>query len=82
MSPRARQQIEMPGMSKMYLFSCYLEWRNKRNVAAYQELVAALVDPECDIRVVAELLLHRDSPRPEITERSVDPGELAAEFPE
>ena len=28
----------------LHLFVCRLEWRSKRNLAAYQELVAALDD--------------------------------------
>lgn len=30
----------------LYLFACHLEWRNHRNLAAYQDLLAALDDPE------------------------------------
>jgi hypothetical protein len=41
----------------LYLFACYLEWRNRRDLAAYHELVAALDEPDCDIRIVAEILL-------------------------
>jgi hypothetical protein len=49
----------------LYLFACHLEWRDKRNVKAYQELVAALEDCNQEIRAVAEALLHRSSPRPQ-----------------
>ncbi len=49
----------------LYLFACHLEWRNKRNLAAYQELVAALDDPDYETRNVAQVLLHRSSPHPE-----------------
>ena len=49
----------------LYLFACHLEWRNRRNLEAYKELVAALDDYDGDIRELAELLLHRSSPRPE-----------------
>jgi hypothetical protein len=49
----------------LYLFACYLEWHSSRNLAAYQELLAALDDGDCDISNVAEALLHRHSPRPE-----------------
>ena len=45
------------------LFACHLEWRGKGNLAAYEELVAALDDPDPDIRLLAETLLHRTSPR-------------------
>jgi len=51
----------------LYLFACHLEWRTKRNLAAYQELLAALDDHDGDIRQLAEYLLHRSSPRPEGT---------------
>jgi len=49
----------------LYLFACHLEWRNRRNLEAHEELVAALDDHDRDIRQLAELLLHRSSPRPE-----------------
>ena len=55
----------------LYLFACHLEWRNHRNLSAYQELLAALDDPNKGIRVVAEVLLHRSSPRPESREQNV-----------
>jgi hypothetical protein len=64
----------------LYLFACYLEWRDTGNVAGYQELLAALGDPDCGIRVVAEVLLHRYSPVSELTEKSVESGEVGAEF--
>ena len=48
----------------LYLFACHLEWRDNRDLAAHKELVAALDDPDEDIRHLAELLLHRSSPRP------------------
>ena len=50
-----------------YLFACHLEWRDKRNLKAYNELVAALDDPAHNIRALAEVLLRRSSPRPERT---------------
>ena len=49
----------------LYLFACHLEWRNRRNLEAHEELVAALDDHDRDIRQLAELLWHRSSPRPE-----------------
>jgi len=49
----------------LYLFACHLEWRNRHNLEAYKELLAALDDHEEDIRHLAEMLLHRSSPRPE-----------------
>jgi len=51
----------------LYLFMCHLEWHRTGNVAAHEELLAALGDSDPDIRVVAEVLLHRDSPRSEPT---------------
>jgi len=51
----------------LYLFACHLEWREKRNLKAYNELVAALDDPADNIRALAEVLLRRSSPRPERT---------------
>ena len=47
----------------LYLFACQVEWCSKGRVDAYQELIAALDDPDDDIRRVAENLLHRSSPR-------------------
>src|SRR5215469_4561671 len=51
----------------LYLFACHLEWRTRRNLSAYQELLAALDDHDSDNRRQAESLLHRSSPRPERT---------------
>jgi len=51
----------------LYLFACYLQWRTRHNLAAYQNFLAALDDQEADIRHLAESLLHRSSPRPEQT---------------
>jgi hypothetical protein len=48
----------------LYLFACHLEWRDMRKLEAYKELLAALDDHDEDIRRLAELLLHRSSPRP------------------
>jgi len=56
----------------LYLFACHLEWHHKRNLAAYQELLAALDDVDCDIRAVAEALLHRSLPRREPAETTVE----------
>ncbi len=47
----------------VYLFACHVEWCSKGRVDAYQELIAALDDPDDGIRRVAENLLHRSSPR-------------------
>ena len=56
----------------LYVFACHLEWRTRRNLAAYQELLAALDDQDGDIRRLAEYLLHRSSPRPERTATSIE----------
>ena len=56
----------------LYLFVCHLEWHKRRNLAAHQELVAALDDPNQETRTVAEVLLHRSSPRLEPSVRSVE----------
>ena len=55
----------------LYLFACHLEWHQWRNLAAYQALVAALDDSEKRIREIAEMLLHRISPRPHRKARGV-----------
>jgi len=75
----ARQKVELTDMREkvecrdpLYLFACHLEWRTRGNLAAYQELLAALDYPDSDIRVVAEVLLHRNSPRSELAERRVE----------
>jgi hypothetical protein len=56
----------------LYLFFCHLEWHRTRNLPAYQELLAALESSDPDIRTVAEVLLHRDSPRPQATNTSAE----------
>lgn len=53
----------------LYLFACQLEWHRGQNLAAYQELVAALDDSDDRVREVAEMLLRRSSPRPQTEER-------------
>jgi hypothetical protein len=55
----------------LYLFACHLEWHQWRKLGAYQALVAALDDSDQRIRVIAEMLLHRSSPRPQRESRSV-----------
>ena len=49
----------------LYLFACHLDWQYRRNLGGYQALVAALDDSDQRIRVIAEMLLHRSSPRPQ-----------------
>jgi hypothetical protein len=48
----------------LYLFVCHVEWHQRRNLEAYQELVAALDNSDKRIRTLAEMMLHRSSPRP------------------
>jgi len=74
-----RQQIELTEMSEnvghhdpLYLFVCHSERHRRRNLAAYQELLAALDDRDSDIRSVAEALLHRSSPQRERIEKTVE----------
>lgn len=66
---------EYVGMSifrdPLYLFACYLDWRDRRDLLAYKELMAALDDHEEGIRTLAESLLHRPSPHP----RDSDPSD-------
>ena len=52
------------GRDPIYLFACHLEWRDHRNLRAYHDLVAALDDPDQNIRCLAEELLPRSSPHP------------------
>lgn len=56
----------------LYLFACHLEWLTKRNLAAYKELLAALGDHDRDIQSLADVLLHRTSPRPVRTETTIE----------
>ena len=56
----------------LYLFACHLEWLTKRNLAAYEELLAALGDHDRDIRSLAGALLHRTSPRPVRTKATIE----------
>ena len=53
----------------LYLFACHLEWDKRGNVAAYKELVSALRHPDSDIRLLAQVLLSRSSPRPQPREK-------------
>jgi hypothetical protein len=41
------------------LFAYHLEWRDRKLLSAYGELIAALHDSDADIRLVAETLLCR-----------------------
>lgn len=60
--PAAESQAQeslkaVSGRDPLYLFACHLEWRNEGNLSAFQELLAALDDPDEEIRLVAECLL-------------------------
>jgi hypothetical protein len=48
----------------LYLFACHVEWSRRQSLGAHQELVAALDDSDQAIRALAEMMLHRYSPRP------------------
>lgn len=56
----------------LYLFACHVEWRGRQSLAAYQELLAALDDPNCEIRSVAEVLLRRNALRTQPSETSFE----------
>jgi hypothetical protein len=60
----------------LYLFFCHLEWHRTKNRAAYEELLAALDATDPDIRTVAEVLLRRNSLRPQPTNATAEVGEL------
>jgi hypothetical protein len=51
------------GRDPLYLFACHLEWHTEGSLLAFQELLAALDDPIEEVRLVAESLLGRSSPR-------------------
>lgn len=56
----------------LYLFACHLEWHHERNVQAHGELVAALDDPDENIRAVAaQLLSDRESQLPEAPSQKI-----------
>jgi len=48
----------------LFLFACHVEWHHQRNLRAYQALVAGLDASDKGIRAIAEMMLHRCSPRP------------------
>jgi hypothetical protein len=48
----------------LFLFACHVEWHRQRNLRAYEALVAGLDDSDKGIRAIAEMMLHRGSPRP------------------
>lgn len=61
---RAKTRIMTRHGDPLYLFARHLEWRAGGSIDAYQDLVAALDDPNKDIRAVAEMLVRRSSPHP------------------
>ena len=54
----------------VYLLGCHLEWCRRGTMAAYQQLIAALDDSDEETRMVAEMLLHRPSPRRQFRSKS------------
>ena len=62
----------------LYLFSCHLEWLTKRNLAAYQELLAGARRSDGDIRGLAEYLLHEARQGWSELRQVSNPGEVAA----
>jgi len=48
----------------LYLFACHVEWCTKESLVEYKELLAAIDDHDCYIRILAEELLTRSSSRP------------------
>jgi hypothetical protein len=43
----------------LYLFACHVEWCAKQSLVEYNELLAAMDDRDCDIRILAEELATR-----------------------
>jgi len=48
----------------LYLFACHVEWCTKQSLVEYNELLTAMDDHDCDIRVLAEELATRSLSRP------------------
>jgi hypothetical protein len=75
--PAGQSQTEdnlalVPGRDPLYLFVCYLEWEHQESIHAFLELLAALDDPHDEVRLVAECLLGRPSPRRGKTRENLD----------
>jgi hypothetical protein len=66
----ATREDALCGRDPIYLFACHLEWRDHRNLRTFNDLVAALDDPDQKIRRLAEELLHRSSPHPKSKTRN------------
>jgi hypothetical protein len=65
LAPGLSEQSTIAGNhDPLYLFVCHVEWHQRRNLEAYQDLVAAFDESDRRIRTVAEMTLHRSSPRP------------------
>ena len=60
----AREEEVTCARDPIYLFACHLDWRDRANLRAYLHLISALDDPDENIRLLAETLLHRSSPHP------------------
>ncbi len=56
------QAREMQRRDPLYLFLCHLEWRKYGDIAALNQLIAALDDPDPTIRELAEQLTSRRRP--------------------
>jgi|ERR1700678_372836 hypothetical protein len=55
----------------LFLFACHVEWHQRRNLRAYQALLAGLDASDKRIREIVETMLHRSSPRPQREGRGV-----------
>lgn len=64
----------MQNSDPLYLFVCHLEWRTYAQVAAHNQLIAALEDPDPSIRELAKHLLRRRSSRPRNREDHLQNG--------
>jgi len=62
----AAKKQEIPNAASerdpLYLFVCFVEWRKHGGVREFEELLAALDDPNEEVRLVAESLVDRLSP--------------------
>jgi hypothetical protein len=47
----------------LYLFACHVEWCTKQSLFEYNELLAAMDDHDCYMRILAEELFSRSSSR-------------------
>jgi hypothetical protein len=59
-----RRSSTTGNLDPLFLFACHVKWSRQRNLRAYEALVAGLDDSDRGIRAIAEMMLHRGSPRP------------------